>query len=160
MTGEYCWWRVWKPNVKISISKIIWGQVVISKMWCDGTLATPTLFALLPYNVRHSCSCDVIAVKKIFWMRPQSKKGSMAHGLSSCCYIAQDQWRLKFAKVNRKIIMCVQIRIWLLKDRLWQVIMSFSKMFIYVNKLLGIFICNPSVFISTAVVWNLFAIVC
>lgn len=30
--------------------------------------------------------------------------------------------------------------------------MSFSKMFMYVNKLLGIFICNPSVFISTAVV--------
>jgi len=39
-------------------------------------------------------------------------------------------------------------------------IMSFSKMFIYVNKLLGIFIWNPTVFISTTVVWNLFAIVC
>jgi hypothetical protein len=33
-------------------------------------------------------------------------------------------------------------------------------MFIYVNKLVGIFICNPSVFISAAVVWNLCAIVC
>lgn len=31
-------------------------------------------------------------------------------------------------------------------------IMSFPKMFIYVNKLVGIFICNPSVFISAAVV--------
>jgi len=134
---------------------------VTCRMWCDRTLATPTLLALSPYNVRYNCCGDVSdCCQKIFWMRPQSKKGSMAHGLSYCYYIAQYQWQLKFAKVNKKIIICVQLRIWLFKDRLWQVIMSFSKMFIYVSKLLGIFIWNPSVFVSKAVVWNLFAIVC
>lgn len=113
--------------MKILISKIIWGQVVTCKMWCDRTLATPTLLTLSPYNVRHSCLCDLgDCCQKIFWMRSQSKKGNMAHGLSSCYNIRQDQWRLKFAKVNRKIIICVQIRIWLLKDRLWQEIVIFK----------------------------------